>query len=74
MALQQFYGQVVGRSTAARVGTKESGLITRARTRNGEIHVRLWYDEDKVTDMYEVTLEYYHKRAFHKIILAKGSI
>lgn len=76
MPLSQFYGQVYGRAGKPRsaLGTKASGLVTRARTRDGEIHVRLWYDDKTSRDMYEVTLEFYHKRAMQKIILARGPI
>lgn len=75
MPLSQYYGQVFGRanSSTSRLGTKGSGLITRARTRDGEIHVRLWFDESTHRDMYEVTLEFYHKKAMEKIILARGA-
>jgi hypothetical protein len=75
MALSQYYGQVYGRAKTPRaaIGNKATGLITRARTRDGEIHVKLAWDDDNKTDTYIITLEFYHKKAMKKIILARGS-
>lgn len=74
--MQQFYGMLKGRgkTIATRVGVKESGLQTRARTRNGEIEVILFYDKTEKVDKYEIYLKHYHKVGNTKRLIEQGVI
>ena len=53
--MAHFRGEVDGaRSTASRLGHKNTGLSTTAQTWSGAIRVRVWWDESARVDRFEV--------------------
>ena len=59
--MAHFRGEVDGaRSTASRLGHKNTGLSTTAQTWSGAIRVRVWWDESARVDRFEVDQIAYH--------------
>lgn len=73
--MSHFYGRIQGnRGAATRCGSKANGHDSNIAGWRGQVHVRLWHDDNEQTDKYIVSLAPWQNSGGGTTIIAEGEL